>query len=582
MIEITRFIKTGGPLTKRISVGPDGKPKSDGSACVMSHGSARRLRFSNITEFAECIGNLNPSEAIALGALRHGLPDQVAIVTKAKLEELNGAAAPNIIARMAGEICYRPKQPAAALLDHDTKGMPRDVEERIHELGGFWSAVVFVVPALANTARIMRRSTSAGLYRTDTGEKLPGSNGLHVYLAVHDGSDIERFLKTLHARCWLAGLGWMMVGAGGQLLERSIVDRMVGAPERLVFEGAPILDPPLAQDQERRQPIVRDGEVLETVAACPPLTIVEQARLKELFAKEAHRLAPESAKARKAFIEDQAKRHGVAAEVIARQCQGVLLPSVILPFDDPELAGTTVAQVLADTAKYEGATLADPLEGVEYGVCKAKIMLKADGTPWIHSFAHGRTTYELKWDVASVEAALNKAEVDQVGDIFVRLALAADLDDEQLERLRNLAAVRAGVSKRAMAKKLEATKAEQRERRQDNCEEGTAARLILSPGSPRKSAIQLVQRKFLRDGRRTLHHQQDAFYFWTGTHYVEEPHECLCSVAYEFLDAAQRINGFQQVVPFDPTRSKVENVIHALVPLQSVFDRLAVTGEERW
>ena len=40
-------------------------------------------------------------------------------------------------------------------------------------------------------------------------------------------------------------------------------------------------------------------------------------------------------------------------------------------------------------------TLADPLEGVEYGRGKAKIMRRADGTVWIHSFAHGRTDYEL-------------------------------------------------------------------------------------------------------------------------------------------------------------------------------------------
>jgi len=58
---------------------------------------------------------------------------------------------------------------------------------------------------------------------------------------VQNGADIERFLRELHARCWLAGLGWMMVGAAGQFLERSIVDRMVGSPERLVFEGSPIL-----------------------------------------------------------------------------------------------------------------------------------------------------------------------------------------------------------------------------------------------------------------------------------------------------------------------------------------------------
>jgi hypothetical protein len=65
-------------------------------------------------------------------------------------------------------------------------------------------------------------STSAGLSRTDTGEEFGGSGGLHVYITIKDGSDAVRFLKTLHARCWLAGYGWMNVGAAGQLLERSI------------------------------------------------------------------------------------------------------------------------------------------------------------------------------------------------------------------------------------------------------------------------------------------------------------------------------------------------------------------------
>ncbi len=216
---------------------------------------------------------------------------------------------------------------------------------------------------------------------------------------MQDGQDIERFLKTLHARCWLAGLGWLMVGAGGQLLERSIVDRMVGAPERLVFEGAPVLDPPLAQDQASRRPVATEGAALDTIAVCPPLTLVEQARFKEMRAKEAHRLAPDATKARDAFISQQsqllAQRTGMsansAAQVIARQCAGILLPDVALPFDDHELAGITVADVLADPTRFEGATMADPLEGTEYGPCKAKVMRRADGTPWIHSFAHGRT-----------------------------------------------------------------------------------------------------------------------------------------------------------------------------------------------
>jgi hypothetical protein len=111
MIEITGFAKANGPLTKRISLGPDGKPVSGGSACVMGAGRACRLPFASIAEFADCIGALDPNEAIALGALRPGLPDQVDIITKEKLQELDGAVAPNVVARVSGEITYRPKQP---------------------------------------------------------------------------------------------------------------------------------------------------------------------------------------------------------------------------------------------------------------------------------------------------------------------------------------------------------------------------------------------------------------------------------------------------------------------------------------
>ena len=89
-----------------------------------------------------------------------------------------------------------------------------------------------------------------------------------------------------------------------------------------------------------------------------------------------------------------------------RQCDGVLLPNVELPFDDEDLAGCTVADVLADPDRFVGATLADPLEGIAYGRGKAKIMRRADGSLWIHSFAHGRTIYELKRDLADIERKL--------------------------------------------------------------------------------------------------------------------------------------------------------------------------------
>ena len=98
--------------------------------------------------------------------------------------------------------------------------MPHGVRAGIDELGGLWPTLVYAPRALSGVAHVTSSSASAGLYRTDTGAELPGSSGLHVFVLVQNGMDSERFLKTLHLRCWLAGLGWMMVGAVGRRRDR--------------------------------------------------------------------------------------------------------------------------------------------------------------------------------------------------------------------------------------------------------------------------------------------------------------------------------------------------------------------------
>jgi hypothetical protein len=442
-IELVIFTKSNGPLTKRIELIND-KVTSDGSACMMARGRAKRVTLRHIGELAALIEALESSQAIALGTLREDLPDEVRIVTKAALA---AGGVKNAIARIGANLVYLPERAALSVFDFDMKGMPSSVALQLKVTGGFWAAMVAAIPELALVGRLTRLSTSAGLSRTDTGEVFPGSGGLHVYITIKDGSDAVRFLKTLHARCWLAGFGWLMVGASGQLLDRSIIDRMVGAAERLVFEGEPVVVPPLVQDALARKPVVVSGGVLDSLAACPPLSIVELARLDELKAREIERVAPERAKAHAVFVDVQTakivKRTKMAPEaarqVVLRQCEGILRPDVELPFDDEALAGTTVRDVLNDPARYEGETLADPLEGVPYGRCVAMIMRRADGTPWIHSFAHGRTIYELKDDAAAVRQAMEKAAKGDVVATFIRLGVAADLDPVETETLRHLA-----------------------------------------------------------------------------------------------------------------------------------------------
>jgi hypothetical protein len=500
MIEITLFIKTGGPLTKRISLAPDGALISDGSACLMSRGHAHRVRLEDLGQVADLIQSLDSHEAIACGSIRGDLPDQVKVVTQDRLAQLDGAASRDTIARIGSYISYTAGRSALALIDVDTKGMPDTVRTRIKEAGGFSAALVSVLSDMETTGRIVRRSTSTGIIRTDTDEALSGSNGMHIYLHVQDGADVERFLRTLHERCWLAGYGWHMVGAGGQLLDRSLVDRMVYAPERLVFEGAPVLVSPLAQDQEARRPIVFDHPPLDTKEACPPLRIVEQARLKDLKNKSANTLAPDRAKARDHFIECHTEC--LARRVVEKQCEGTLLPDLALPWDDAEFAGCTVADILTDPARFVGATMADPLEGPDYGSCKAKVMRRPDGSPWINSFAHGHTVYELRYDARAVSALIELAPASETPDLYVRLVANADLNAAESEAIRDRVAQLSGVNKRTLERTLKAFRDKQAERtEQAECDRKAAERRDPRPqiNAPAPDAEWIPQMDVLND-----------------------------------------------------------------------------------
>ena len=223
--------------------------------------------------------------------------------------------------------------------------------------------------------------------------------------------------------------------------------------------------------------------MIDTVVVCPPLTLVEQQALRKLKAEASQRLLPERNKVRETYVFQQAQRlaatnnmsHSDAARVIEQQCKGVLLADVVLPFDNSDLSNVTVAACYRPS-DYEGMTLADPIEGVEYGRCKAKIMRRLDGTPWINSFAHGRATYELKYDARAVGLRIEQAQ--NPVDAFVKLALLAELDEIETKKLIDQVARRAGTGVKPVAAKLKTAKSEQARRLSD---ESTSAS---SPSGP--------------------------------------------------------------------------------------------------
>lgn len=148
-MEITLLTKRGGPLTKRIALDADGKLKNDSSACLMTQGTARRVVLAGDQALVELIGSMPAEQAIALGRLRPGLPDQVEIVTKRAMAAYGANIPPNTITRTADNLLYQ-EGPGWVLIDFDSKGMPDVIRARIDDAGDDpWHAFVEVEAELA-------------------------------------------------------------------------------------------------------------------------------------------------------------------------------------------------------------------------------------------------------------------------------------------------------------------------------------------------------------------------------------------------------------------------------------------------
>ena len=484
--QITLISKCDEPdlMSKRISLDPDGKLKSDGSDCRMIVGTAARAFAGTASDLALIVQNCSSNQAIALGALREDLSSPVNVTMKSRLDQNPGA-----IARTRDFIDYRPECSAWALIDFDSKGMPDDIKAKIDAAGGMWNVLLTVAPELAGATRVSRASTSAGLFRSDTCEPIAGSNGMHHYVLVQDGGDIERFLKDLHDRCWFHGFGWHMIGAAGQLLDRSLIDRMVGYGERLCFEGAPLISAPLAQDAGKRVPEAFEGYAIDSARAVPRLTEYERYRVNEAKQASAKARGKAAAEVRNKHDEELAKKISIksgaslatALRLVRARHRGVLYPGVELEFD--RLGLVTVGAVLSDPDHYIGETLADPIEGVDYGRCKAIIIKANNGGLLIHSFAHGRSIYFLRRDLKSAKAAFETPGAGTVDHAMAILA-QSELEEDELEEFTKLISKTTGVGIRPLRARIKKERTERAAEASDASMESKADGRIVLPRPP--------------------------------------------------------------------------------------------------
>jgi hypothetical protein len=302
-------------------------------------------------------------------------------------------AAPGTIARTKEEFAF--SGPGVLLLDNDPN---RSAMPPVPALTGaeIMAVIEQLVPEAKAGAYLAAPSASSGIYIEQTGEPIPGKGGVHLYLAVEDAADIERFGSVLFQRLWLSGYGSIALSASGAMLVRSIIDPSVFQSNRIDYIAPAALGKGLGR--QAGVPETRTGGYLDT-RILPDLTDTELVECDRLVSEAKNRVRPQSQKAKTAFVgrkTEELINRGVepaiakeTASAAAQEGQRVNLgPEYTLIF--AELGQVRVRDVLADLVRFDRKSLADPIEGTDYGTSTATFYANVgNGVPCIHSHAHG-------------------------------------------------------------------------------------------------------------------------------------------------------------------------------------------------
>lgn len=431
---ISCVTKNKGPLTKIMSFDPHtGQVVKDGSECSMHSGIIKQIGISSPEGFAKMLDSRKSNQAIVHGFCQY---DYARVVTKGKVGKASISSELPVIARTKEYITYH-NGPGVILFDHD-KARAGSIGSD-EALASYTPETLIAVLAavhleIGKAAFVSTPSTSSCIYNAE-GEMLRGEGtGSHSYLFVKNASDIPRYLKTLGQRLFLAGLGRIEISRSGALLERTLVDLLVGSPERLDFVAGAVCRDGLVQ--KLPPPAVHDGEMLDT-STLQDLSTDEEQQYQSIVAALKNQAKPQQEKVGAEYIEHEAGKLAQSGALSIEDAKRIITFRQDHVLDDGDIlffahqnAGVAVAEVLDNGSAYHGKSLADPLEPDYEGGSKTKAKFYwNDGSPVVHSYAHGSKKYRFRRFVKPTQAfATVMFNEDREAKVIDELAAILDRD----------------------------------------------------------------------------------------------------------------------------------------------------------
>jgi len=435
MFNVALYENTSSKLTKSFHL-KDGKLQKKMPRMSVTH--YQRLQLHDLAELRDLILSCNHTQAIGHGYIPAVEPgQQIRIADKPRFDAMGGKPG-ELLQKGSNTWASRTKDfftygtgPALIMFDYDPDSSAPGAAAGITGPDDLLARLSKVHPCFNDVGYLRTYSTSAGIYDRKTGDCLKPAEGMHVYVVVEDGRDIERFRAALQHRLWLHGMGWIKISKSGAELDRCLIDTAVFTPERLDFVAGAYLKGDRLE-QRRPAPELKPGGMLDT-SLIADLAPAELQQLDQL--QRQHRRAKPTREKKRAAVTQQAseyqRQHGGterdAVRAVLKRKNGELNPSDLITFDNGDVVA--VSDLVKHAATYHGQTCYDPVYP-EKGRGKAKFYANTStGRPAIHSFVDGGVVYQLTPKNRNSETEQKQAWRDFCNIETVKRRYLGDLGD---------------------------------------------------------------------------------------------------------------------------------------------------------
>lgn len=391
--QLSLITASHGNATKRIIADDNGQPIKDTEYSLGIYaGTVQVPTVNGLAGLQALLNRVQHNQALV-----HGIPQQSTESgqTLQLVTAKHYRGKPGQIART--KKCFQ--YPDVKLLMFDVDPDPAAPYEAVSNPQDLIDRLTAVIPELSGMGWLATCSTSSAIRCKSTGAWLKPPAGMHIYILAR--GDVDRFVKTLKVRLWLAGLGFCKLATPNQktgvaaVLERAIVDMSVFSPERLDYMAGAQIPSNAPFYQDRPEPLLQPGSVVN-LDSIPKPTPAERRDYHQRVATAKRALQPE----REQIIAERYRAESPTADTatvkrhvkqrLAQAEAGELEPNHTLYMAD--------GRVLAFgdlTAADDNAPLYDPLEGKNYH--RGAYYHWNNGYPYIISLAHGiKTRYRLR------------------------------------------------------------------------------------------------------------------------------------------------------------------------------------------